>query len=106
MKIFIIFLLMLCYQITYADVKDKSIIITPIRYNCNFSSHSINEKVKKLKKPEMNLLPDTYVFKRLPLKMKFIVGYTLIDPNQQIKFENFKPFDYGIILLKLRFIIL
>ena len=97
---------MLCYQITYADVKYKSIIIMSVRTNNDFAIHSVNKKVKKLQKIEMNFLPDTYVFKSLPLKMKFIAGYTLIDPNQQINYENFRPFEYGIILLKLRFIIL
>ena len=52
MKIFIIFILMLCYQITYADVKNKTIIIMSVRTNDDFAIHSVNKKVKKLQKIE------------------------------------------------------
>ncbi len=103
-KIICILILLFCYK-AYAET--KSFIIIPIRTDYKFVECNLKKDILRLKKIDIDLLP-TYIFKSLPLKVKFSAGYSRLDPNKQLFFNMYNfynPFDGGIMLIKFKFIL-
>lgn len=89
-------------MVTYSQ--NKSIIINDVRYDNRFMANILNKDMKRMKKNEIDLIPG-YSFKFL--KIKFMANYTRLDPNQHVDLMDYlTPLNGGIILMKLRFIIL
>jgi len=105
-KILFFLLLIFCYQIIYADIKNKSIIIISVKTNNDFAVKNIKRRIIKIQKQDIDLIPSYYIFNK-KLKMKMLTGYSLIDPNKSLTVEDYiTPLKNGIILLKIRLVLL